>query len=84
MDTEVYVDLPEGYSGGGPDAVAKLRSALYRTLQAGRLCGEHLCATLTVAGAQRCVADPTLYLCSLPDLGRVLVLAHVDDLAILG
>ena len=84
MDTEVYVDLPEGYSGGGPDTVAKLRSALYGTRQAGRLWGEHLCATLTAAGAQPSVADPTLYLWSLPDLGRALVLAHVDDLAILG
>jgi len=61
MDVDVYVDLPVGYSGVGPNTVAELGSALYGTKQAGRLWAENLCATLTAAGANRSTTDPTLY-----------------------
>ena len=37
MDVDVYVDPPASYSNGGPNTVAKLRSALYGTKKAGRL-----------------------------------------------
>jgi len=84
MDVDVYVDLPAGYSNGGPNTVAKLRSALYGTKQAGRLWGEHLSATLTRVGATRSTTDPTLYTWDHPVHGRILILAHVDDLATLG
>jgi len=84
MDVEVYVDLPVGYSGGGPKTVAKLRSALYGTKQAGHLWGEHLCATLTAAGANRSTTDPKLYTWKYPHHGRIIILAHVEDLATLG
>jgi len=83
MDVDVYVDLPVGYSGAGPNTVAKLRSALYGTKQAGRLWGEHLCATLTAAGANRSTTDPTLYTWNHPHHGRIIIIAHVDDLATL-
>jgi len=84
MDVDVYVDVPVGYSDGGPNTVAKLRSDLYGTKQAGRLWGEHLCATLTRAGATRSTTDSTLYTWDHPVHGRIFIVAHVDDLATLG
>ena len=84
MDVDEYVDVPVGYSDGGPNTVDKLRSALYGTKQAGRLWGEHLCATLTRAGATRSTTDSTLYTWDHPVHGRIFIVAHVDDLATLG
>jgi len=84
MDVDVYPYLRHGHSGGGLNTVVKLRSALYGTKQAGRLSGEHLCGTLTPAGAKRSTTNPTLYSWYHPVHGLLSTLAHVDDLAIIG
>jgi len=83
MEVPVYVEQPEGYTVGDAGHVAELHAALYGTKQAGRLWGEHLHGTLTAAGARRATADPTLFLWDHPEHGRIIFLAHVDDILVL-
>jgi len=80
VDVPVYVELPEGYTVGNAGHVAKLHAALYRTIQAGRLWDEHLQGTLTAAGARRATAHPTLFLLDHFEHGRIIFLAHVNDI----
>jgi len=82
MDVDVYVQQPEGYEEGPAGTVARLLHALSGCKQAGRLWGNHCHGTLTAIGAARSTADPTMYVWQHPFHGPIIILVHVDDMAI--
>ena len=79
---DVYVRQPKRYEEGPAGTVARLLHALYGFKQAGRLWGEHCHGTLTTIGATRLKADPSMYVWQNPVNGPIIILVHVNGMAV--
>ena len=82
-DEEIYMQLPPGYEGQGPDEVKRLRKSLYGLKQAGRKWYDALSRALANLGFRTTQADPGVFVAY--DQGHILILVvHVDDCTFTG
>jgi transposase InsO family protein len=81
MDTEVYMEQPEGFEEGDSDQVCLLVKALYGTHQAPRVWNDHINTTITsVLGYERCKSDACMYV-KISRSGKPMYLTlFVDDI----
>ena len=78
VDTEIYIELPEEYREF-PDAVGKLKTAIYDLVQAGRCWKMRVTNDLKMLGFEQSRADPCVLRAFAGKMEAILVV-HVDDL----
>ncbi|CAG8681828.1 11691_t:CDS:1, partial [Acaulospora colombiana] len=84
IDTEVYMELPEGLEAEGDPKVkyvVKLLKSLYGIKQAPRIWSKKLLSELKALGFQRLECDHSVFIYERDDV-RVIVPVYVDDLVI--
>ena len=81
LDTEIYMEMPEGWEGGQKGKVLRLRKALYGLKQAGRLWNQKLHSTFDSLGFTRLKSDPSVYVYS-KDSVRLIIPIFIDDITI--
>ena len=60
LDTEIYMEMPEGWDGAQKGKVLRLKKALYGLKQAGRLWNKKLHSTLESLTFTRLKSDPSV------------------------
>lgn len=80
LETNLYVEYPNGYSVSGfRDPVCHLKKALYGLRQGARAWSVHFSNTMDSVGLRRLVSAPSCYYRSDSE-GESLIASHVDDL----
>ena len=86
VDSEIYVEQPQGYElrNGQPGAklVCKLKKGLYGLKQAARLWNRKIDQYLQANGFRRCEADPCIYIRQ-ASAHPILLCIWVDDIVII-
>lgn len=83
LNEEVYIQVPQGVAGGGPNKVCKLHKSLYGLKQAPRCWFEKLTKALIRAGFYQSYSDYSLFVYSRGSV-EIRVLIYVDDLIVCG
>jgi Reverse transcriptase (RNA-dependent DNA polymerase)/gag-polypeptide of LTR copia-type/GAG-pre-integrase domain len=81
IDTEIYMQQPEGFPQGEKGDVLKLKKSLYGLKQAPRIWHEKLDSVLSLIGFQKVQSDHSLWI-YMKDGVRIIVPVFVDDLTI--
>jgi hypothetical protein len=81
LDTDVYMQQPEGFEKRGPDYVCRLLKSLYGLKQAGRMWYIKLDKILTEIGFTRVLCDHSIWVWNKAGV-RIIVPVFVDDLTI--
>ena len=81
LDTEIYMEMPEGWDGAQKGKVLCLKKALYGLKQAGRLWNKKLHSTLESLAFTRLKSDPSVYVYA-RDGVRLIISIFIDDITI--
>ena len=81
IDTEVYLQQPEGFHQGGPDCVWRLLKALYGLKQSPRVWNKKLDTVLHELGFTCIKSDTSIYIWIRGDV-KIFVPVFVDDLTL--
>jgi len=81
IDTEIYMEQPEGFEQYGPEYVCKLYKSLYGLKQSPHLWSEKLAEVLEKMGFKRIYSDSSVYIYDRDGI-KVIVPVFVDDITL--
>src|SRR3954469_16406153 len=82
IDTDIYVQQPQGYDRQYPNLACRLRKGLYGLKQAPRLWNKCIDDFLQQKGFKKCATEPCVYYQQYPTNERAYIGIWVDDIVI--